>query len=105
MRIKVADLVTRYQAIYRERMRDLPIVNSRLAVEAVGFEQWEDKDLGILITPWFMNLVLFPGVGRNARTCPQVQQRNGNSLLAPISSGPLWLRGWVFISARYCSLT
>ena len=60
MRIKVADLVARYLAIYDERMRDLPIVNERLAVEAVGFEQWEDKDLGVLITPWFMNLVLLP---------------------------------------------
>ena len=60
MTIKVADLVARYQAIYEERMRDLPIVNPRLAVEAVGFEQWDDKDLGVLITPWFMNLVLLP---------------------------------------------
>ncbi len=60
MRIKVADLVARYQAIYEERMQDLPIVNPRLEVEAVGFEQWEDKDLGVLITPWFMNLVLLP---------------------------------------------
>ncbi len=60
MRIKVADLVARYEAIYAERMRDLPIVNSRLAVEAVGFDQWEDHDLGVLITPWFMNLVLLP---------------------------------------------
>ena len=60
MRIKVADLVTRYRAIYRERMRDLPIVNAKLSVEAVGFEQWDDKDLGVLITPWFMNLVLLP---------------------------------------------
>lgn len=60
MRIKVADLVTRYQAIYEERMRDLPIVNPRLAVEAVGFEQWDEQDLGVLITPWFMNLVLLP---------------------------------------------
>ena len=66
MRIKVADLVTRYEAIYEERMRDLPIVNSRLAVEAVGFEQWEDKDLGVLITPWFMNLVLLPDAKRLA---------------------------------------
>ncbi len=66
MRIKVADLVTRYQAIYRERMRDLPIVNTKLAVEAVGFEQWEDKDLGVLITPWFMNLVLLPDSDRLA---------------------------------------
>ncbi|NCF24908.1 MAG: [NiFe]-hydrogenase assembly chaperone HybE [Gammaproteobacteria bacterium] len=60
MRIKVADLVARYRAIYQERMRNLPIVNPRLEVEAVGFEQWEDKDLGVLITPWFMNLVLLP---------------------------------------------
>jgi [NiFe] hydrogenase assembly HybE family chaperone len=66
MRIKVADLVARYEVIYEQRMRDLPIVNPRLAVEAVGFEQWEDKDLGILITPWFMNLVLLPDSERLA---------------------------------------
>jgi [NiFe] hydrogenase assembly HybE family chaperone len=64
MTIKVADLVARYEAIYAERMRDLPIVNSRLAVEAVGFEQWEGQDLGVLITPWFMNLVLLPDSGK-----------------------------------------
>jgi [NiFe] hydrogenase assembly HybE family chaperone len=66
MRVKVADLVARYEAIYRERMRDLPIVNPVLAVEAVGFEQWEDQDLGVLITPWFMNLVLLPDSRRLA---------------------------------------
>lgn len=60
MTINVADLVARYQAIYKERMRGLPIVNPRLGVEAVGFEQWEGQDLGVLITPWFMNLVLLP---------------------------------------------
>ena len=64
MTIKVADLVARYQAIYEERMRDLPIVNPKLAVEAVGFDQWEEKDLGILITPWFMNLVVLPDSDR-----------------------------------------
>ena len=35
MRIKVADLVARDRAIYQERMRNLPIVNPRLEVEAV----------------------------------------------------------------------
>lgn len=64
MRIRVDDLVARYEAIYEERMRDLPIVNERLAVEAVGFERWEDEDLGVLITPWFMNLVLLPSSER-----------------------------------------
>ena len=60
MAISVGDLVNRYRLIFEERMRDLPIVNSRLEVEAVGFERWEEEDLGILITPWFMNLVLLP---------------------------------------------
>jgi [NiFe] hydrogenase assembly HybE family chaperone len=64
MRIRVDELVARYETIYEERMRDLPIVNPRLAVEAVGFERWEDQDLGILITPWFMNLVLLPNSDR-----------------------------------------
>lgn len=66
MRIKVADLVAHYETIFEARMRGLPIVNERLAVEAVGFEQWEDQDLGILITPWFMNLVLLPDSARLA---------------------------------------
>jgi [NiFe] hydrogenase assembly HybE family chaperone len=39
-------------------------VAPKLAVEAVGFDQWEEKDLGILITPWFMNLVLLPDSDR-----------------------------------------
>ena len=60
MGINVVDLVDRFRLIYEERMRDLPIVNPRLEVEAVGFDQWEDQDLGVLITPWFMNLVLLP---------------------------------------------
>ncbi|HSM29087.1 MAG TPA: [NiFe]-hydrogenase assembly chaperone HybE [Woeseiaceae bacterium] len=66
MTIPVADLVARYEAIYEERMRGLPIVNPRLAVEAVGFERWEDEDLGVLITPWFMNLVLLPDTDKLA---------------------------------------
>ena len=39
------------------------MVNPALAVEAVGFRPWGDHWLGILITPWFMNLVLMPRVG------------------------------------------
>ncbi len=66
MRIRAADLVAHYETIYETRMQDLPIVNRRLAVEAVGFEQWQDQDLGVLITPWFMNLVLLPDSARLA---------------------------------------
>ena len=42
-------------------MQDLPIFNPNLKVEAVGFTPWQGRLLGVLITPWFMNLVLLPG--------------------------------------------
>ena len=41
-------------------MQDLPIVNPSLEVEAVSFDRWEEQNLGVLITPWFINLVLLP---------------------------------------------
>ena len=82
MTIKVADLVARYHAIYEERMQGLPIINSRLAVEAVGFERWEGQDLGVLITPWFMNLVLLPDEDRLA-ALPQ-----GEEVRCEFPSGP-----------------
>ena len=42
------------------RMEGLPIVNAALAVEAVGFAPWQGRWLGVMVTPWFMNLVLTP---------------------------------------------
>jgi [NiFe] hydrogenase assembly HybE family chaperone len=42
------------------RMAGLPIVNAALAVEAVGFAPWQRHWLGVMVTPWFMNLVLAP---------------------------------------------
>jgi [NiFe] hydrogenase assembly HybE family chaperone len=52
-----------FGSILRERMLDMPMVNPALAVEAVGFRHWGEHWLGILITPWFMNLMLMPRVG------------------------------------------
>lgn len=34
--------------------------NPALRVEAVGFRPWGEAWLGILVTPWFMNVVLLP---------------------------------------------
>jgi len=61
MPITPTRLVEHFTRIYRERMRCLPIVNERLAVEAVGFRQSGMHEVGVLMTPWFMNLVLLPG--------------------------------------------
>jgi len=43
-----------------ERMRGLPIHNAALDVEIVETRPWQDFYVGILITPWCMNLVLLP---------------------------------------------
>ena len=56
-------LVRHFESIHREHMQGLPIVNPQLQVEAIGFVEFGDNEIGILITPWFMNLVLLPGGG------------------------------------------
>ncbi|MDH3532601.1 MAG: [NiFe]-hydrogenase assembly chaperone HybE [Gammaproteobacteria bacterium] len=57
----VAALVQHFEMIDREHMQGMPIVNPALYVEAVGFRKFEQHECGVLITPWFMNLVLLPG--------------------------------------------
>jgi len=48
-------------------MQGLPFINAELHVEAIGFREFQDFEIGVLITPWFMNLILLPGtdVGAN----------------------------------------
>jgi len=53
-------LEQRFVTIQRERMQDMPMLNPALQVRAVGFRHWQNQCLGILITPWFMNLILLP---------------------------------------------
>ncbi|MCF6209603.1 MAG: [NiFe]-hydrogenase assembly chaperone HybE [Gammaproteobacteria bacterium] len=60
----MTDLEAVFSAIQRERMVDIPILNPRLEVRAVGFQDWDGHWLGVLITPWFMNLMLLPGEGK-----------------------------------------
>ncbi len=50
-----------FSGIQKTRMNDVPILNPALAVEAVGFRDWNGHCLGVLITPWFINLMLLPG--------------------------------------------
>jgi [NiFe] hydrogenase assembly HybE family chaperone len=59
----VESLVADYVSIERRRMRGMPICNPELQVEAVGFQVTAGRLCGVLITPWFMNLVVLPAVG------------------------------------------
>jgi len=49
-----------YEEIRVTRMADIPILNEKLKVQAVGFRAWNDYVIGVLVTPWFMNLMLLP---------------------------------------------
>ena len=53
----------RLTSAFREvasRMEGLGVMNPALEVEAVAFEPWQGHWLGVMVTPWFMNLVLLP---------------------------------------------
>ena len=76
-------LETVFRRIERDRMRGLPILNPALRVTAVGFREWEGRCLGILVTPWFMNLVLLPGEGEGWQAL-----RVGDKQLHRLPSGP-----------------
>jgi len=64
------------------RMQGLSIVNPALAVEAVGFAPWAGCWLGVLVTPWFMNLVLTPREPTRWRVVAQ-----GETLRHPFPAG------------------
>ena len=54
-----ASLVQSFRLV-ATRMRGLAFVNPALDVEAIAFAPWEGRWLGVLVTPWFMNLILAP---------------------------------------------
>ncbi len=62
---RVAELVARFDDIARTRMAGVPVSNPALQVEAIGFASQAGDEgvvigVGVLVTPWFMNLVRLP---------------------------------------------
>jgi [NiFe] hydrogenase assembly HybE family chaperone len=50
-------LAARYREIESKAMRDAPICNAALQVKAIGFREFDGYAVGIILTPWFINLV------------------------------------------------
>ncbi len=59
-------LVAVFSKIHTERMHDVPIVNPRLEVEVIGVREWNGHWLVLLVTPWFINLMLLPQTDEQA---------------------------------------
>ena len=58
-------LVADFVEVHHAKMRDVPLVNHALHVQAVGFRLHEGRPLGVLVAPWFMNLVMLPAMGED----------------------------------------
>jgi [NiFe] hydrogenase assembly HybE family chaperone len=51
---------TAFKRIEEEQMQDIPMLNPKLQVQTVGFQTYEGRTIGIIITPWMMSLLLLP---------------------------------------------
>lgn len=58
MAMTIANLEQVFIQIQQQRMQDVPILNPALWVEAIAFREWNQRYFGVLITPWFMNLIM-----------------------------------------------
>ena len=50
-----------FERIWKTRMMGLPMLHPRVRVQAVGFRRWKYFWLGVIVTPWCMNLILSKG--------------------------------------------
>jgi [NiFe] hydrogenase assembly HybE family chaperone len=80
-------LAASFERIGSETMRGLPFYNEALAVEALDFERFGDEWLGVLITPWFMNLVLVP-----VQQVPYSEAANGTKRDVELPGGTVTFR-------------
>lgn len=72
---RVAHLEEAFRTIAATRMQGLPLLNGSLQVQALGFQPLpgdEAAALGVLLTPWFMNLVRLPLDAEAEATVPAV---------------------------------
>lgn len=72
-------LEARYRQIHATAMADMPICNPALGVAATGFRSYGGRAIGIVTTPWFMNLVAadLPGGAPAAPAGPGATVRMG----------------------------
>jgi [NiFe] hydrogenase assembly HybE family chaperone len=55
-----AMLEAAFRRVHVERMQGLPFLNPALEVEAVDFAPWHAAWLGVMVTPWSINLMMLP---------------------------------------------
>lgn len=64
--VRVQQLLQAYKDAEKD-MLGLPIHNGALNIEALGFREHGGNGVGVIVTPWCMNLVLLPGLERQSK--------------------------------------
>jgi [NiFe] hydrogenase assembly HybE family chaperone len=49
-----------FTRIQHEQMAGIPILNNSIKVQTLGFQIYQGRCIGVLITPWLMSLVMLP---------------------------------------------
>lgn len=70
-----ASLEAHYRLVWKTRMHDLPFVNPALGIAAVGFRHYRGDWVGVMVTPWFINLFLISGGGQLWGDIPAGERR------------------------------
>ena len=68
-------LEAEFRRVLAENMAGLPFVNPVIRVEAIAFAPWKHYWLGVMLTPWAMNLMLTPREMTRWRPLPAGEKR------------------------------
>lgn len=71
----VAQLGKAFERIASTRMVGLPFVNPALQVATIGFTPWEEARVGVLVTPWSINLVAVANHPETLRLATDTRRR------------------------------
>lgn len=80
-----ASLEQRFGDIGQRHFADMPVYHDALQVCALGFQEYQGYWMGILITPWFMNLMAFPANKKSAETISPMQVGSKCTIALPAS--------------------
>ncbi|MBN0986013.1 [NiFe]-hydrogenase assembly chaperone HybE [Amphritea pacifica] len=100
--VDIGLIESRYVEILHTRMEGVAVVNQKLQVKTLGFQSLENEQLGVLVTPWFMNLMLLPETDQQ-----WTEREAGSKTVRHLPSGPYeFILGWDEVLGGYgmCAL-
>lgn len=71
----VVGLQQAFERIATTRMLGLPFINPVLRVATIGFTPWEEARIGVLVTPWSINLVAVANHPETLRLATDTRRR------------------------------